>query len=189
MTVPKVSQEHLDARREEILDGARRAFARYGYEGATVARLEEEIGVSRGAIFHYFPDKWSLFFELAARDQLELLTMLLDEGIDATLRHLTTENPDWMAVYMEVTRHLRRSPELMDEFRKRGGHELQERVSAWLKALHAEGSFRSDVSLDDVVAFINIVANGAALARALRLELDPDALVKLVHTGIDPLRQ
>jgi TetR/AcrR family transcriptional regulator, transcriptional repressor of aconitase len=187
--VPKVSQEHLDARREEILEGARRAFARYGYEGATVARLEEEIGLSRGAIFNYFPGKWSLFVELAARDQQELLTMLVDQGIDATLRHLTTENPDWMAVYIEVTRHLRTNPELMEEFRKRGGPELEERVSAWLKALHAEGAFRSDVSLDEVVAFINIVANGAALARALRLELDPESLVKLVHSGIDPARQ
>ena len=96
--MPKVSQEHLDAPRDQILEGARRAFARYGYEGATVARLEEETGLSRGAIFNYFPDKWSLFFELAARDQHELLTMLVDDGLDATLRHLTTENPDWLAV-------------------------------------------------------------------------------------------
>jgi TetR/AcrR family transcriptional regulator, transcriptional repressor of aconitase len=189
VAVPKVSQEHLDARREEILEGARRAFARHGYEGATVARLEEEIGVSRGAIFHYFPDKWSLFYELAARDQHELLTMLVEQGIDATLRHLTTENPDWMAVYMEVTRHLRTNPELMEDFRHRGGEELQARAREWLTSLHAEGTFRSDVSLDDVVAFINIVANGAALARALRLELDPESLVTLVHTGIDPVPQ
>ena len=38
--MPKVSEAHLDARRAEILEGARRAFARHGYEGATVARLE-----------------------------------------------------------------------------------------------------------------------------------------------------
>jgi TetR/AcrR family transcriptional regulator, transcriptional repressor of aconitase len=184
--MPKVSEEHLEARREQILDGARRAFARHGYEGATVARLEEETGLSRGAIFHYFPDKWSLFFELAARDQHELLTMLVDEGLDATLRHLTTEDPDWLAVYMEITRHLRTDPELMAEFQKRGGTELSERVSARFRRLHEEGVFRSDVTLDNLVAFINIVANGAALARALRLDLDPESLVQLVHRGIDP---
>src|SRR5215210_6312166 len=134
--MPKVSDEHVEARREQILEGARRAFARHGYEGATVTRLEEEIGLSRGAIFNYFPDKWSVFFELAARDQHELLTMLVDEGIDATLRHLTTESPDWMAVYIEVTRHLRTNPGLMEEFRQRGGRELEQRVSEWLKAQH-----------------------------------------------------
>jgi len=100
-------------RREQILEGARRAFARHGYEGATVARLEEEIGLSRGAIFNYFPDKWSVFYELASRDQHELTTLLMEQGLDATIRHLTTESPDWMAVYFEVLRRLRRNPDLM----------------------------------------------------------------------------
>ena len=33
--MPKVTQEHLDARRTQILEGARRAFAEHGYDGAT----------------------------------------------------------------------------------------------------------------------------------------------------------
>jgi AcrR family transcriptional regulator len=187
--MPKVSDEHLEARREEILAGARRAFARYGYEGATVARLEEETGLSRGAIFNYFPDKWSIFFELATRDQQELLTMLVDQGLDATLRFLTTENPDWLAVYIEITRHLRMSPDLMQEFQQRGGQELAKRVADRFRGLHEDGTLRNDVSFDNVIAFINLVANGAALARSLRLELDSESLVTLVHTGIDPPRQ
>ena len=119
--MPKVSEEHLEARREQILEGARRAFARHGYEGATVARLEEEIGLSRGAIFNYYPDKWSLFLELAVRDQHELLTLLMEQGLDATIRHLAQESPDWMAVYFEVLRLLRQDPERMKDFQKRGG--------------------------------------------------------------------
>ena len=184
--MPKVSEEHLEARREQILEGARRAFARHGYEGATVARLEEEIGLSRGAIFNYFPDKWSLFFELASRDQYELTTLLMEQGLDATLRHLTAESPDWMAVYFEVLRRLRRRPELMKEFQTRGGEGRDEQVKAWLKELHASGGFRTDVELEDVVMFVNIVANGMAVATSLGLEIDPDALVKLVHGGLDP---
>lgn len=183
--MPKVSEEHLEARREQILEGARRAFARYGYEGATVARLEDEIGLSRGAIFNYFPDKWSVFFELAARDQHELLTMMVEQGLDATIRHLTTESPDWLAVYMEITRRLRRNPELMKEFQQRGGAEMQRRVKEWLEGLHSSGFFRTDLSLDNLVAFINVVANGAALATSLGLQLDAESLVLLVHTGID----
>jgi len=186
--VPKVSEEHLEARREQILKGARRAFARHGYEGATVARLEAEIGLSRGAIFNYFPDKWSLFFELASRDQHELTTLLMEQGLDATIRHLTTESPDWMAVYFEILRRLRRNPELMREFQSRGGEGREEEVKAWLQDLHARGTFRSDVSLEDVAAFINVVANGMALATSLGLDFDPDAVLKLVHGGIDAPR-
>jgi AcrR family transcriptional regulator len=184
--VPKVSEAHLQARRDQILEGARRAFARHGYEGTTVALLEKEIGLSRGAIFNYFPDKWALFFELAARDQHELTTLLMEQGLDATIRHLAEESPDWMSVYFEVLRRFRRNPELLEEFQQRGGAGREEQVDEWLKRIAADGAFREDVKLADIVLFVNVVANGVALARSLELEIDAEALLKLVHTGIDP---
>ena len=184
--MPKVSEQHLEARREQILDGARRAFAKHGYEGATVALLEEEIGLSRGAIFNYYPDKWALFFELASRDQYELTSLLMEQGLDATIRHLAEENPDWMSVYFEVLRRFRRNPELLEEFQRRGGEGRQEEVDGWLKRLVDEGVFRQDVKLEDIVLFVNVVANGVALARSLDLAIDAEALLKLVHGGIDP---
>ncbi|HEU5111416.1 MAG TPA: helix-turn-helix domain-containing protein, partial [Micromonosporaceae bacterium] len=66
--MPRVSQQQLDARRREILAAARSCFARHGYEGATVRRLEEATGLSRGAIFHHFRDKDSLFLAVAEDD-------------------------------------------------------------------------------------------------------------------------
>lgn len=184
--MPKVSEAHLEARREQILAGARRVFARHGYEGTTVALLEQEIGLSRGAIFNYFPDKWALFFELALRDQHELTGLLMDQGLDATIRHLAEESPDWMSVFFEVLRHFRNNPELLSEFQQRGGDGREQRVDEWLKQLGAEGAFRSDVTLADIALFVNIVANGLALVRSLELEIDADAVIKLLHTGIDP---
>ena len=185
--MPKVSEQHLEARRDQILEGARRAFAKHGYEGAMVARLEQEIGLSRGAIFNYYPDKWALFFELAARDQHELTTLLMEQGLDATIRHLADESPDWMSVYFEVLRRFRRNPELLQEFQRRGGEGREEQVDAWLKRLAADGVFRTDVKLEDIVLFVNVVANGVALARSLDLPIDADALLQLVHGGIDPV--
>jgi TetR/AcrR family transcriptional regulator, transcriptional repressor of aconitase len=184
--VPKVSEAHLRARREQILDGARRAFARHGYEATTVAVLEQEIELSRGAIFNYFPDKWALFFELAARDQHELTSLLMEQGIDATIRHLADESPDWMAVYFDVLRLLRNNPERMKEFQARGGAEREAQVDAWLQRLVDEGEFRRDVKLEDIQIFVGVVANGVALARSLKLEVDANALLRLVHGGIDP---
>jgi TetR/AcrR family transcriptional regulator, transcriptional repressor of aconitase len=187
--VPKVSAEHVQARREQILDGARRAFARYGYDGATVARLEEETGLSRGAIFNYFPDKWALFFELAGQDQHRLTSLLMEQGLDATIRHLAEESPDWMAVYFEILRLLRGDPELMKEFQKRGGEGREAEIEAWLTGQIAGGTFRNDVTRDDIVLFVNVVANGVALARSLDLPIDAEGLIKLVRGGISPPRQ
>jgi AcrR family transcriptional regulator len=185
--VPKVSEAQLQARREEILDGARRAFARHGYEGTTVAVLEREIGLSRGAIFNYFPDKWALFFELASRDQHVLTTLLLEQGIDATIRHVAEESADWMGVYFDVLRLLRNDPELMKEFQARGGPEREAQLDAWLRKLVDEGAFRDDVALEDIQLFVSVVANGVALARSLNLKIDADALLRMLHGGVDPL--
>lgn len=60
--MPIVSDAELNRRRHDILVGARKCFAEHGYEGATVRLLEEATGKSRGAIFHHFGDKESLFW-------------------------------------------------------------------------------------------------------------------------------
>src|SRR2546430_16180992 len=83
--MPKVSAEHRESRRRQILEGCRRAFGRYGYEGATVPQLEAETGLSRGAIFSYFPSKLDLFLALAEEDQLRIGTMWLGQGFEAGL--------------------------------------------------------------------------------------------------------
>ena len=62
--MPKISDERRAERLEQILEGARRCFAENGYEGATVAKLEHTIGLSRGAIFNYYPSKEDLFLDL-----------------------------------------------------------------------------------------------------------------------------
>jgi Transcriptional regulator len=90
--MPKVSQEYAEARKQEILDGARRAFSRWGYEGATVVRLEEETGLSRGAIFNYFENKQDLFVELAFGESRRYVDLLVGEGLEATFRAMAGES-------------------------------------------------------------------------------------------------
>ena len=163
--MPKVSEAHLQARREQILEGARRTFARHGYEGATVARLEEEIGLSRGAIFHYFPDKWSLFVALAAEDQNRLLDLMLEEGFDETLRQLARENPDWLGVYFELTRRFRQDPELLKQFSQRAGEEREREVEQRLRELHASGAFRADIDLESTIALTSASPERSPMSR------------------------
>jgi AcrR family transcriptional regulator len=86
--VPRISQDQLDARRREILAGARASFARYGYEGATVRRIEEETGLSRGAIFHHFRDKESLFLAVAEDDAAAMVDTVARNGLVQVMRDL-----------------------------------------------------------------------------------------------------
>src|ERR671910_2887200 len=98
--MPKVSSEHKQRRREEILEGAQRAFARHGYEGATVARLEEETGLSRGAIFNYFENKDALFVGVVAQSSDRLVEIWLQRGFRALLGAIVHEGPDWTSGQM-----------------------------------------------------------------------------------------
>ena len=44
-------------RRSRILEGARAAFLRFGYERTNLADIAAGAGVSRTALYHYFPGK------------------------------------------------------------------------------------------------------------------------------------
>ncbi len=132
--MPKRSEAHLEARRQQILDGARRAFSRYGYEGATVAKLEEEIGLSRGAIFNYYPSKYELFFALASAQQAEALEIWMERGFEALLREIAEENPDWLGVYLEHARHLRTDPELRERWKNADARRGRARAREHLRA-------------------------------------------------------
>jgi AcrR family transcriptional regulator len=44
-------------RRSRILDGARAAFLRFGFERSSMADIAAGAGVSRTALYHYFPGK------------------------------------------------------------------------------------------------------------------------------------
>jgi AcrR family transcriptional regulator len=50
------SDDALD-RRSRILEGAGKAFLRYGFERASMADIALGAGVSRTALYHYFPGK------------------------------------------------------------------------------------------------------------------------------------
>lgn len=107
--MPVVSEEELARRRREILEGARVCFARHGYEGATVRRLEEATGKSRGAIFHHFGDKESLFLEIAHQDAVRQAEVVARDGLVAVMRDLIhhPEHHDWLVTRVEISRLLR----------------------------------------------------------------------------------
>jgi TetR/AcrR family transcriptional regulator, transcriptional repressor of aconitase len=183
--MPKVSPAHLEARREQILEGSRRCFARWGYQGATVARLEREIGLSRGAIFHYFDSKWELFWALAEVDQTRTLEAFAEGGIDAMMRTLVEGDPDWLGVYFEATTLLRRDKKLFEQWTSRTP-ELQRHAQAKFEQLQRDGAIRSDVALEEVSRFVGVVADGLVIRRSFGLDVDLEALITLLRSALAP---
>lgn len=61
----RVSQEHLDARRRQILQGAAQCFGRAGFHGTSMQDVFEETGLSPGAVYRYFSGKEALITAIA----------------------------------------------------------------------------------------------------------------------------
>ena len=182
--MPKVSDEHKQRRREEILDGAQRAFARHGYEGATVARIEEETGLSRGAIFNYFENKEALFVTLVGRSSARFVEIWLEEGYRALLEAVTHADADWLSVQVEASRRVRTDESFRAQIAKLGQEAEASRPERYARLGR---TVRDDVPIEVAAQFLGMLANGVAFARVTG---DPmpnlDDLMTLIETGIAP---
>lgn len=186
--MPKVTEEHLRARRTEILDGARRAFAEHGYEGATVARLEEATGLSRGAIFHYFENKNDLFVELAMEMSTRFADLLDEGGLDEAFRAVTAENPEWLAVLIETESRLRHDEDFVRRFESRAA-DVGPRIGEWFERQQVEGKLRDDVSWNELGRFATSLLNGLALRVVGGEPFDIEAMLRLLHDALDRRRR
>jgi AcrR family transcriptional regulator len=196
-SVPRVSQDQLDARRREILAGARTCFARHGYEGATVRRLEDEIGLSRGAIFHHFRDKESLFLAVAEDDAAAMVATVAEHGLVQVMRDLlgraaeppveATGEPEvagWLGTQLEVSRRLRTDAEFAKRWAARAeaiSAATRERLTRQREA----GVLRADVPVDILAQFLELAYDGLVLHLATgRPAEDLESVLDLVEEAV-----
>jgi TetR/AcrR family transcriptional regulator, transcriptional repressor of aconitase len=74
--MPKVSQQHRDARREQILAAARRCFLRDGFHATSMQDLFAEAGLSSGAVYSYFASKDDVIVAIAEENLREVTEMV-----------------------------------------------------------------------------------------------------------------
>ncbi len=156
-----MSAEHVEARREQILAGARRAFAQWGYDGATVPKLEEEIGLSHGAIFNYYDSKLDLFIALSEADHDRFHRLWDEDGFAALARHIASADPAWLAVYLELHRRLRTDPELRKRWRAEPMRPVPERD-----------------------LFAHTILNGLVFARAAGATIEVEPIIALAEKAL-----
>jgi TetR/AcrR family transcriptional regulator, repressor for uid operon len=126
MSVTSVSTGRRPAeaeRRERILEGAERAFVRHGFHAATMQHVADELGMSPGNLYRYFPSKEAIVEGLCELDQgkraqalagfAELLARDGDitEAIRAGLReHVVGKPPDKARLIVEIWAEAGRNP-------------------------------------------------------------------------------
>jgi AcrR family transcriptional regulator len=183
--MPRVSQNHLEAQRAQILDGARRCFASYGYEEATVVRLEEATGRSRGAIFHHFPTKLDLFLAVLEQDaEREAARWEQAGSLAAMLSGLAAEDPDWATVLVEQSRRRRTDPAFQERWAGRTNL-VREALGALVRREQAAGRIGGQVPVEVAARFLSVVGDGLLLQRAILGEVPhADEVVALAAAAL-----
>jgi AcrR family transcriptional regulator len=90
-------------KQEAILAAAAEEFAERGYEGASLNRIIDEAGISKGSLYYYFEDKQDLFETVWRRAMERLLAdagSFEMEGLDADTYWDALR--EWVRRWMEV---------------------------------------------------------------------------------------
>ncbi|MCB8879578.1 TetR/AcrR family transcriptional regulator [Acidisoma cellulosilytica] len=131
-------------RRRAIVDGAGRVFARDGYEGASMADIAREVGVSKGTLYNYFPSKAALFSGFISNGCDETLKHILtiappENTPEETLRRVAVAvmemmlSPFRQAIYRMVMSEALKFPELARAFFEAGPSRALNYLSTWLR--------------------------------------------------------
>ncbi|QLY33255.1 TetR/AcrR family transcriptional regulator [Nocardia huaxiensis] len=76
--MPRVSEEHLERRRQQILDAAQTCFARKGLHTTTMQDVFAESGLSAGAVYRYFKSKDDIIAALTTEATVELRAVMYE---------------------------------------------------------------------------------------------------------------
>ena len=69
---PKLNDKSIDQRRAVIFEAAAKCFGEKGYYMTSVDNIVEEAGISKGALYTYYPSKDSIFHLLLEKQVTEL---------------------------------------------------------------------------------------------------------------------
>lgn len=175
--MPRVSADHLTARREQILAAARRCFLRNGLHNTTMQDLIGEAGLSVGAVYRYFKSKNEIINAIsqivagglaAALDEVAARDAPLLEAVSAALDLIDTQlGPDGnFPLAMQVWSESLRDPAIAAILRTRY-LEIRRPFRAIAAQAVARGELGPDTDLDATAAALFGLLPGYALQRQL----------------------
>ena len=182
--MPKVSQEHLERRRQQILDAAASCFARQGFHATSMQDIFAAAGLSAGAVYRYFPTKAELIRAIAA----EALATALPALDSATSDRATPSIPDVVEalvtqlrdgrlarlrpVVLQVWAEAVRDEELAALARSTLG-QLRTHLTQWLERLAAEGRIPSRADTIAAGGLILALLQGYVIQLAVLGDVSP----------------
>ncbi len=111
--MPKVSDEHLAARRRQILEAAARCFARDGFHRTSMQDIVRESGISAGLVYRYFTGKDDMITAIVTDWHEQRAARLAPDPATAYLDLLRSVGRDDSRLGVQVWAEALRSPEIL----------------------------------------------------------------------------
>ncbi len=172
--MPKVVREYKDQARHRIIEAAVQVLHRKGLAGITMDEIAREIGVSKGALYLYFPSKAQLLEAILSRFRDEMMAKLersveegdVAEGIAGTIDKIFSGefNP---VVWHQVIADSADDPEIREALRedaKRDSKLLQE----FLHRMELRGRIPPQGDLEAVADVIYLALGGTIVQVSTR---------------------
>lgn len=172
------------AKRQQLMEGARRVFLEHGFDGASVGDIVRAAGISKGTLYAYFPSKEKLFETLVFEDkrkQAEAICVLDESDEDAT-RVLTKlgvsliemmAKPEHVALVRIVIGASGKFPEIGRAFYEAGPGYGITRLAEYLRRMTAKGVLNIPDADRAARQFMDLCKSGVHVALLFGYSAEP----------------
>jgi AcrR family transcriptional regulator len=144
-----MNHQHSHDKRAEILEAAHRRFARFGLAKVTMDEIAADLGISKAALYYYFPAKEDVFRNVVAAEQQDFVKRIEaiiggDSGAPEKLGEYFKQHLALLGSVLDLGRATDSvKPIMRDLFR-----EFSATETGFLTAILSEGKRRNDFSVD-----------------------------------------
>jgi AcrR family transcriptional regulator len=180
--------------KQRVLEGAAFVFSEDGYEGASMARIAAQAGVSKGTLYNYFDSKEALFVTYI-EDSCALKLARIFDGVTETddiahSLHLLAEraltlmlSKEGIGMYRLVVSIAPKFPELAETFFAAGAERAISYMRAFLVRADAAGQLQVPDPQFAAEQFFALCQTKVCLRRRLNMAEDPPEVLERVVAG------
>jgi AcrR family transcriptional regulator len=179
--------------RERLLDAAARVFELKGYEGATVASIAKEAGVSSGAIYAHYASKAELLVDALRAHRDRVTASLFGPGSQADAAsvlvtlgtRLAAREDEPTGLLVEALLASRRDAELAQVLAA-ALREREQLMATLITDGQAAGELTEHVSPEAAARFGLMLGLGSMLVKVMDMDdIDPDEWTTFIRRLID----
>jgi AcrR family transcriptional regulator len=191
--MPKVSPEHSNARRRQILDAALQCFAKQGFHGTTMKDIMKASGLSAGAIYNYFSAKDEIVDAIARERHASERSLLLSAFAESEKRldlhglaraffgsFAAREHREARRVGVEMWAEALRNPDVLETVR-RGVDEPRQLLARIVAECQEKDELPSEIDPEGLARVMVAIFQGFVLQQAW----DPEADIEQYMTAVD----